>query len=113
MTAAVSFAHQSRFRLRPGNAIPTMVGKVPSLQGQGFTMSIKTAPTTVSNDEAYLEVQMQSRLGHRIRDLRVLVLPDGVILQGRATTYHAKQLAQHAVMELSTLPILANDIEVF
>jgi hypothetical protein len=33
-------------------------------------------------------------------------------LQGRASTYHAKQLAQHATMELVQLPILANDIEV-
>ncbi len=59
-----------------------------------------------------LELLVQRRLGSRIRDLRVLVRQDGVILQGHAGTYHAKQLAQHAAMELSDLPILANDIEV-
>jgi hypothetical protein len=59
-----------------------------------------------------LEILMQRRLGNRIRDLRVLVRPEGVILRGRATTYHAKQLAQHAAMELTNLPILANDIDV-
>jgi hypothetical protein len=52
-------------------------------------------------------------LGGRIRDLRVLVRHNGVILQGRSSTYHAKQIAQHAAMELTGLPILANDIEVF
>jgi hypothetical protein len=60
----------------------------------------------------HLELLVQRRLGSRVRDLRVLVRKDGVILQGRAGTYHAKQLAQHAAMELTTLPILANDIEV-
>ena len=59
-----------------------------------------------------LEVLMQRRLGNQVRDLCVLVLPDGIILQGRTATYHAKQLAQHAAMELASLPILANDIEV-
>lgn len=59
-----------------------------------------------------LESLMQRRLGNRIRDLRVAVSPDGIVLQGRTTTYHAKQLAQHAAMELSNLPIVANDIEV-
>ncbi len=59
-----------------------------------------------------LEALVQSRLGGRVRDLRVVVRDDGLILQGRAPTYHAKQLAQHAAMEVGHLPILANDIEV-
>jgi hypothetical protein len=59
-----------------------------------------------------LESLMQRRLGNRVRDLRVLVLPNGLILQGRTSTYHAKQLAQHAVMDLTELPIVSNDIEV-
>jgi len=62
--------------------------------------------------EEHLEALMQRRLGNRIRDLRIIVLPGGVILRGRTATYHAKQLAQHAVMEFGDLPILANDIEV-
>ena len=64
-----------------------------------------------SMDEC-LESLVQRRLGSRVRDLRVVVRRDGVILQGRAATYHAKQLAQHAAMELASMPILANDIEV-
>jgi hypothetical protein len=59
-----------------------------------------------------LETLVMSRLGGRVRELRVLVRDDGLILQGRAPTYHAKQLAQHAAMEVGRLPILANDIEV-
>jgi hypothetical protein len=63
-------------------------------------------------EEERLECLMQRRLGNRIRDLRVQVLPAGLVLHGRAATYHAKQLAQHAAMELAAAPILANDIEV-
>ena len=59
-----------------------------------------------------LETLMQRRLGNRIRDLRILRLPEGLIIQGRAATYHAKQLATHAAMEFAETPILANDIEV-
>ena len=61
-------------------------------------------------EEERLECLLQRRLGNRIRNLRVLVLPAGLVLQGRAPTYHAKQLAQHAAMELGSAPILANDI---
>jgi hypothetical protein len=63
-------------------------------------------------EEERLECLMQRRLGNRIRNLRVQVLPAGLVLQGRAATYHAKQLAQHAAMELAGVPIVANDIEV-
>jgi hypothetical protein len=62
--------------------------------------------------DEYLEMMVQRRLGSRVRGLRILNRPGGIILQGRATTYHAKQLAQHAVMEVIHQPILANDIEV-
>jgi hypothetical protein len=63
-------------------------------------------------EEERLECLLQTRLGNRIRDLRVQLLPSGLVLQGRAATYYAKQLAQHAAMELADAPILANDIEV-
>ena len=63
-------------------------------------------------EEERLENLLQSRLGGRIRDLRVQLLGTGLVLRGRATTYHAKQLAQHAAMELSEHPILANEIDV-
>ncbi|MBV9124852.1 MAG: hypothetical protein JO112_15970 [Planctomycetes bacterium] len=63
--------------------------------------------------EEHLETLIQRRIGNRVRDLRVVVQPAGLILQGRAATYHAKQLAQHAAMDLSQRRILANEIEVY
>jgi hypothetical protein len=41
-----------------------------------------------------------------------MVRDGGLVLRGRAHTYYAKQLAQHAVMDNHPLPILANEIEV-
>jgi hypothetical protein len=63
-------------------------------------------------EQQRLESLMQSRLGNRIRNLRVHVRDGGLVLMGRTQTYHVKQLAQHAAMELGSAPILANDIEV-
>lgn len=65
-----------------------------------------------TNGTTELEARVRDRLGGRVRDFQLLVLEGGVILQGRAQTYYLKQLAQHAVMEATTLPILANEIEV-
>lgn len=59
-----------------------------------------------------LESQLQHRLAGRVRELRLLVRDQAIVLQGRAHTYHAKQIAQHAVMETAGLPIVASEIEV-
>lgn len=66
----------------------------------------------IISPEEHLESLIQRRLGSRIRDFRLVIRPNGLVLQGRTSTYHAKQLAQHAVMEVGQLPILANEIVV-
>ena len=76
-------------------------------------MEAQLLSTSCLSEEERLENLLHTRLGSRIRELRVQLLEAGLILQGRATTYHAKQLAQHAAMELSQFPILANEIEVY
>ena len=75
-------------------------------------MGTNVLATNVLSEEERLESMLLRRLGNRIRDLRVLLVPTGLILQGRTGTYHAKQIAQHVAMEVADLPILANDIEV-
>ncbi len=59
-----------------------------------------------------LEALVQRRLHGRVRDLRLLVGDQGLILQGQTSTYYAKQLAQHAAIDITGLAILANEIEV-
>jgi len=78
----------------------------------GEFMNANVLDAEVLSREERLEALLQRRLGNRIRDLRIKLQAEGVILHGRTATYHAKQLAQHAAMELGNLPILANDIEV-
>jgi len=64
------------------------------------------------NELDSLEARVDSRLAGRVRHLQVLLHGDGIILKGHASSYYVKQLAQHAVMQTSDYPILANDIEV-
>jgi hypothetical protein len=52
------------------------------------------------------------RLGARVRHFRIVIDDKGIVLRGQAHTYYAKQLAQHAVMAATGLPILSNEIEV-
>jgi hypothetical protein len=59
------------------------------------------------------EVRLQGQLLGRVLEFRLVPRERGLVLQGRARTYHAKQLAQHAVRQATALPILANEIEVF
>lgn len=61
---------------------------------------------------AALEAALQKRLGTRIRNLEVRVDDGQLILLGQATSYHAKQLAQHFVMVLTQQVIRANRLEV-
>jgi hypothetical protein len=59
-----------------------------------------------------LAAHVRCLLGAQVRDLRLVVHDQGLILQGRARSYYAKQLAQHAIMRATTYAFLGNDIEV-
>jgi len=59
-----------------------------------------------------IEQLVLRRLNGRACSLRLEVCDNGLVLRGHARTYYAKQLAQHAVMELTKLRIRANEIEV-
>jgi hypothetical protein len=52
------------------------------------------------------------RTGRRVRNLRIELRPEGVVLQGRTTSYHLKQLAQHGVLDLLPHVELRNAIVV-
>ena len=56
--------------------------------------------------------QVLHELHGRLVNLRVLPRGDGIVLQGNVNSYHAKQLALHAVMKATNLPIRANEIAV-
>ena len=61
---------------------------------------------------ARIEEHVRQRLTGLLPDFQLIFRDDGLVLRGHTHTYYAKQLAQQAVMEASTLPIRANEIEV-
>jgi hypothetical protein len=72
---------------------------------------------TLCNGEAELaeriEGHIERRACGRIRDLHVVCSEGLIILMGRSRTYHAKQLAQEAVFDLTDgHSALANQIVV-
>jgi len=62
---------------------------------------------------ARLHGHIDRKASGRIRDLQVVCAEDLIILHGRSRTYHAKQLAQEAVLDLiDSHSTLANQIVV-
>jgi osmotically-inducible protein OsmY len=60
-----------------------------------------------------IEGHIERRASGRIRDLHVVCSDGMIILMGRSRTYHAKQLAQEAVFDLTEgQASLANEIVV-
>jgi hypothetical protein len=80
---------------------------MPAIQDLQHAQGFVTVEET-----ARLEKHLHNRLGRRVRHLRVQTREGGLVLQGRANTYHIKQLAQHALMHATRLPLVANEIEV-
>lgn len=74
--------------------------------GDGLTFAMQ------QEEMDQLVARIQFELKGCVRDFRLNRHREGVVLTGRVNTYYAKQLAQHAVMRATTLPILGNDIEV-
>jgi hypothetical protein len=60
--------------------------------------------------------QLRARVRWRshgwVRDLRLSVRGSVLVLEGKAPSYFAKQLAQQALIEAKNVPVLANEIEV-
>ena len=59
-----------------------------------------------------VSARLHCRFGSQVREFKILRHSDGLILHGRVNTYYGKQLAQQAVMEITGLSILANEIAV-
>jgi len=48
----------------------------------------------------------------RVRELQILWRDGCVVLQGKASSYHVKQLAQHFLLKSLSVVALVNEIEV-
>ena len=71
-------------------------------------MQMLTEPET----SLELEHRILERLGGRVRNLRVVRSAGRLILEGSTASFHAKQLATHAALELAPDDELINAITV-
>ena len=63
-----------------------------------------------SEQLARIEAHVRCRLLGRVSDFQLVFRDDGLVMRGHVHTYYTKQLAQHAVQEMTELPIWANEI---
>jgi hypothetical protein len=77
-----------------------------------FEFEIRSLGLRTPEALAELEDLVLQRLGSRLLDFRLSTRDDGLVLRGRTLSQHAKQLAQHALTEITRAPITANEIEV-
>lgn len=72
-------------------------------------------PETLAEAEllvASIERAVQEGTGRGVRNLRVELREEGVLLRGHCSSYYTKQLAQHAAMTVPGGDDVTNEIEV-
>lgn len=76
------------------------------------SVTVFALPERSEEELEALQTRLQALLGYAVRELRLSWEGNGVVLQGRAKRFYAKQLAQTMLQRLCAYPILANRIEV-
>ena len=65
-----------------------------------------------SSGTANVLAKIEARTRGQVRELRVLVADEQIVIEGRARTHYAKQLAQHGAMESLSGQTIVNRIVV-
>lgn len=73
---------------------------------------MRRAPQGVSDLASTLVSRIQARTHGQVRELRVELADERIVIRGRARTYYAKQLAQHGAMDYSGGQTIVNQIVV-
>jgi hypothetical protein len=63
-----------------------------------------------SSTEMLVADTVRSRTGGRIRQLRVCIQGDRLVISGETSTFYDKQLASHAALESTQALIVQNDL---
>lgn len=74
-------------------------------------MNARNLPTTSVN-LAPIVSEIDRRLRGRLREFHIDREEQGLVLSGAAPSFYVKQLAQHAVKQMTRVPIARNDIHV-
>jgi hypothetical protein len=75
-------------------------------------MDLDPKATSVAAEIDRLAAETGRMLRGRLTGLRIELLGGGVVLSGTARSFYAKQLALHAVMTGTRLPVVRNEIRV-
>lgn len=78
------------------------------MHAETFTEGLAQADQLIHRVASRLHI----RWGGQLRDLSITIRQDGLILQGRISTYYGKQMVQEVARQVSGLAIAANEIEV-
>ena len=65
-----------------------------------------------AEDLEQIQQEVRRNLSLRVHNFQIRAVDEGLLLEGRTKTYYGKQLVQHAVMDATDFPILANQIVV-
>jgi hypothetical protein len=57
-----------------------------------------------------MEIRLQRQLQSIVWEFSLSLFKDGLMLRGHTSSYYGKQLAQHAVMRMTDMPIRSNEI---
>lgn len=103
----------ARSLLEGGGVVEWWSGGVAEWRREANRMNQQLDIDTLTGENlARIEKYVRCRLGGRVREFQLIVHEYGLVLRGRARTFYVKQLAQHAVMETTSLSIRANEIDV-
>jgi hypothetical protein len=76
-------------------------------------MHVESYPSISQSVEERVEQTVLARTGGRIRELRVHLSGDRLVITGRTSTYYSKQLATHAAIDAAATEFpVQNEVEV-
>lgn len=110
------FDSRLEFEDRQGSSVDSTLDDVTVSSGRENRESGTQPRAANAERDRHLEVaimqRIESRLPGRVRNLRVRVDGEAVVLEGQCSTYYTKQLAQHAALGILEDEQLENSIMV-
>lgn len=76
------------------------------------TVAVLAPPVDPWEQVDRIERRIRNEFSHRVHNFHIQAFDDGLVLEGRTKTYYGKQMLLKAVMDATSLPILADRIVV-
>lgn len=76
------------------------------------TAGVLAPPMDLRKHVDQIQRRIRDEFSHRVHDFHIQAFDDGLVLEGRTKTCFGKQIVLKAVMDTTSLPILADRIVV-